>query len=124
RAVYGALVNAQMRLRSGIQKEVELACTQLGMPTRSEMDAAHRKVAELERALRRLRAELAAVAGGAGTGSAAGQQGGRPRARTAGAGGDGGAVAGGKEAGRTKAGRKEAATSARGDKRAGSPRNG
>ncbi len=55
REVYGALVNAQMRLRSGIQKEVELACGLLGMPTRGEMDAAHRKVAELERQLRRLR---------------------------------------------------------------------
>ena len=55
RSTYGALVNAQMRLRNGIQKEVELACGAFGMPTRSEMDAAHRKVAELERQLRRLR---------------------------------------------------------------------
>ncbi len=55
RHTYGALVNAQMRLRSGVQKEVELASGLLGMPTRSEMDAAHRKVAELERQLRRLR---------------------------------------------------------------------
>jgi class III poly(R)-hydroxyalkanoic acid synthase PhaE subunit len=55
REVYGALVNAQMRLRNGLQKEVELACGLLGMPTRSEMDAAHRKVAELERQVRRLR---------------------------------------------------------------------
>ena len=55
RSAYGALVNAQMRLRSGIQREVELACGMFGMPTRSEMDAAHRKVAELERQLRRLR---------------------------------------------------------------------
>lgn len=56
RHTYGALVNAQMRLRSGVQKEVELACGTFGMPTRSEMDAAHRKVADLERQLRRLRA--------------------------------------------------------------------
>ena len=55
RSAYGALVNTQMRLRSGIQREVELACGMFGMPTRSEMDAAHRKVAELERQLRRLR---------------------------------------------------------------------
>ena len=55
RSTYGALVNAQMRLRNGIQKEVELACGAFGMPTRSEMDAAHRKVADLERQLRRLR---------------------------------------------------------------------
>lgn len=56
RSVYGALVNAQMRLRAGVQREVELASGLLGMPTRSEVDAAHRKVAELERQLRRMRA--------------------------------------------------------------------
>lgn len=61
RHVYGALVNAQMRLRSGIQKEVELASGLLGMPTRSEMDAAHRKVAELERQVRRMRDASQAV---------------------------------------------------------------
>ena len=55
RTVYGALVNAQMRVRGGVQREVELASGALGMPTRSEVDAAHRKVAELERELRRLR---------------------------------------------------------------------
>lgn len=61
RSTYGALVNAQMRLRSGIQKEVELACGTFGMPTRSEMDAAHRKVADLERQLRRLRSAAPVV---------------------------------------------------------------
>jgi class III poly(R)-hydroxyalkanoic acid synthase PhaE subunit len=55
REVYGALVNAQMRLRAGVQKEVELAGAMLGMPTRTEIDAAHRKIAELERTLRRMR---------------------------------------------------------------------
>ena len=55
REVYGALVNAQMRLRAGVQKEVELAGAMFGMPTRTEIDAAHRKIAELERALRRMR---------------------------------------------------------------------
>ena len=55
REVYGALVNAQMRLRAGVQKEVELAGAMLGMPTRTEVDAAHRRIAELERALRRMR---------------------------------------------------------------------
>jgi class III poly(R)-hydroxyalkanoic acid synthase PhaE subunit len=62
REVYGALVNAQMRLRQGVQREVEQACAQLGMPTRSEVDAAHRKIAELERALRRLRDAAPAAA--------------------------------------------------------------
>ena len=55
RAAYGALVNAQMRLRQGVQGEVEQAAAQLGMPTRTEIDAAHRRIAELERALRRVR---------------------------------------------------------------------
>ncbi len=62
RHTYGALVNAQMRLRNGVQKEVELACGAFGMPTRSEMDAAHRKVADLERQLRRLRTAAPATA--------------------------------------------------------------
>lgn len=53
RKVQGALTNAQMRLRSAIQLEVEHMTGLFGMPTRTEIDSAHRKVAELERALRR-----------------------------------------------------------------------
>ncbi|TYT25088.1 class III poly(R)-hydroxyalkanoic acid synthase subunit PhaE [Luteimonas viscosa] len=55
RTAYGNLVNAQMKLRAGVQKEVEIASSLLGMPTRSELDGAHRKIVELERALRRMR---------------------------------------------------------------------
>jgi class III poly(R)-hydroxyalkanoic acid synthase PhaE subunit len=55
REVYARLVNAQMRLRAGVQREVEGMTAQLGMPTRSELDGAHRKIAEMERALRRMR---------------------------------------------------------------------
>ena len=55
RDVYGAMVNAQMRLRASVQREVEQAGAMFGMPTRTEIDSAHRKIAELERALRRLR---------------------------------------------------------------------
>ncbi|MEO6264885.1 MAG: class III poly(R)-hydroxyalkanoic acid synthase subunit PhaE [Luteimonas sp.] len=55
REVYGALVNAQMRLRSGVQREVEQMGAMFGMPTRTEVDTAHRKIAELERSLRRMR---------------------------------------------------------------------
>ena len=55
RKVYGGLVNAQMRVRAGMQKEVEQMSEKLGMPTRSEVDSAHRKIAELERQLRRMR---------------------------------------------------------------------
>lgn len=55
RETYGALVNAQMRLRQGVQRQVEQAGAMLGMPTRTELDGAHRKIAELERVVRRLR---------------------------------------------------------------------
>lgn len=60
RHAYGGLANAQARLRLGVQREVEQVCTQFGMPTRTEVDSAHRKIVELERALRRLtRAQVA-----------------------------------------------------------------
>lgn len=52
---YGELVNAQMKVRAGIQREVELFCDLFGMPGRTEVDAAHRRIAELERQVRRLR---------------------------------------------------------------------
>ena len=61
REVYGALVDAQMRVRAGVQQQVEQAAAQLGMPTRTEVDAAHRKIAELERQVRRLRDVVAAA---------------------------------------------------------------
>lgn len=56
RKVYGALTNAQMRLRLSVQQEVEQVCSLFGMPTRTEVDSAHRKIAELERVLRRVTA--------------------------------------------------------------------
>lgn len=59
REVYGRLVNAQMRVRAGVQRMVEDASALLGMPTRSELDGAHRKLAQLEREVRRLRDVLA-----------------------------------------------------------------
>lgn len=55
REVYGAMVNAQMRLRGSVQREIEQVSEMFGMPTRTEVDAAHRKIAELERVLRRMR---------------------------------------------------------------------
>ncbi len=54
RKVYGAMVNAQMRLRSGVQGMAEQAASTMGMPGRTEIDSAHRKIAELERQLRRM----------------------------------------------------------------------
>lgn len=56
---YGDMVNAQMRVRAGLQREVEQYCAQLGIPTRSEIDAAHRKIVQLERELRRMRDAMA-----------------------------------------------------------------
>lgn len=61
--VYAALGNAQMRLRAGLQREVEQMSERIGLPTRSEMDAAHRRIAELERHLRRLQAQVAVLVG-------------------------------------------------------------
>lgn len=55
RGAYGALVNAQMRLRGDVQRQVEAWCEVFGLPTRTEVDAAHRKIADLERRMRRMR---------------------------------------------------------------------
>ncbi len=66
RQVYGGFANAHMRLRAALQQEVEQLSERFGMPTRSEMDAAHRRIAELERTLRRLAAAVAAQAAAAG----------------------------------------------------------
>lgn len=54
RKVYGELVNAQMRLRADAQAITEQTSTMLGLPGRTELDSAHRKLAELERQLRRM----------------------------------------------------------------------
>ena len=57
--VFADLGNAQMRLRAALQEEVEQTSERLGLPTRSELDAAHRRITELERQLRRLQASVA-----------------------------------------------------------------
>ncbi|MGV8958901.1 MAG: class III poly(R)-hydroxyalkanoic acid synthase subunit PhaE [Stenotrophomonas sp.] len=54
RDIYAGLANAQMRLRAASQHELEKACESIGVPTRSEMDTAYRKIAELERLVRRM----------------------------------------------------------------------
>ncbi|GGD55010.1 class III poly(R)-hydroxyalkanoic acid synthase subunit PhaE [Pseudoxanthomonas indica] len=54
RRVYGALTNAQMQLRLAVTTEIEQICLQLGMPTRTEVDSAYRKIADLERRLHRM----------------------------------------------------------------------
>ncbi|MET0290540.1 MAG: class III poly(R)-hydroxyalkanoic acid synthase subunit PhaE [Pseudoxanthomonas sp.] len=53
RHIYGQLANAQMRVRAGVQKEVEQVSSLFGVPTRTEVDSAYRKIAELERTVRR-----------------------------------------------------------------------
>ncbi|HOV56313.1 MAG TPA: poly(R)-hydroxyalkanoic acid synthase subunit PhaE [Rhodanobacteraceae bacterium] len=49
---YGAMVNAQMKLRSLVQGEVERMAGQLGLPTRSEVRSLEKAVHELRRAAR------------------------------------------------------------------------
>ena len=63
RKAYAEMVAGQMRLRQAVQREVEQACRVLDLPTRTELDGAHRKIADLERALRRMRDRLDAVEG-------------------------------------------------------------
>ena len=97
RRAYADLVDAQMRVRAGLQGQVEQVCATLGMPTRTEVDAAHRKIVELERALRRLRDAVEggpgaapATAGGTGSktagGAAAKSSAGKPSKKGAGKG--------------------------------------
>ncbi|MCL7713816.1 class III poly(R)-hydroxyalkanoic acid synthase subunit PhaE [Stenotrophomonas sp. CPCC 101365] len=52
--LYAELANSQLRLQAAARQELERACEQLGMPTRTEMDAAHRRIADLERWVRRM----------------------------------------------------------------------
>ena len=66
RTAYGNLVNAQSRVRAGIQGEVERSTGQFGMPTRTEVNSSHKKVTQLERELRDLKQRLAALESAAG----------------------------------------------------------
>lgn len=64
RHAFGALVNAQMRQRAAAQAIGEQVASTYGWPERGELDSAHRKIAELERQLRRMqRAPVPAAAG-------------------------------------------------------------
>jgi polyhydroxyalkanoate synthase subunit PhaE len=61
---YADLVDTQMRVRASIQKQIELQCAQLGMPTRGEIDSVHKKLAEMRRERHQnsdVSAELAAL---------------------------------------------------------------
>ncbi len=61
RVAYGNLVNAQSRVRTGVQGEVERLTGMFGMPTRTEVNSSHKKVTQLERELRVLKERLAAL---------------------------------------------------------------
>jgi hypothetical protein len=58
REVYGALVNAQMRVRQQVQGEVERAGAALGMPTRTELSSVHQKLADMRRRMARIEESL------------------------------------------------------------------
>ena len=74
-AAYGNLVDAQMRVRANVQKQVELSCAQVGMPTRTELEGVHQKLADLRRRSRQeiaeLKAELAEIKAAIGKSSVA-----------------------------------------------------
>jgi hypothetical protein len=53
-----------------VQREVEQMSTVFGMPTRSDLDAAFRKITELERALRTLRDSVQSIRRGGAQASA------------------------------------------------------
>ncbi len=80
RSTYGAMVNAQMRLKQLVQHELDRQVGALGLPTRAELDGAHRKIHAMQRELRELR-ELVAQRGGA---AGAGRDERHREARTAG----------------------------------------
>lgn len=55
RDAYGAMVNAQMRLRALVQQEIERLSADLGMPTRGEIDSIGQRLQALRREVRGLR---------------------------------------------------------------------
>lgn len=59
RHAYGALVNAQMKVRALVQGEIERSTGAVGMPTRGELDGVHRKLADLKRRVAELEHALA-----------------------------------------------------------------
>lgn len=69
RTAYGRMVNSMMRLRQAIQGEIEVASRAVGLPTRSDVDAGHKRLHALEREVRRLRAQLAGRPQTAGAGA-------------------------------------------------------
>jgi len=52
---YGELANTQMRMRAQVQAEVERIGTDLGMPTRTELNSVHQRLHDLRREFRAAR---------------------------------------------------------------------
>lgn len=52
REIYGAMINAQMQVRAHLQDQVQQSSTQLGMPTRSEVNSLGQRLQELRRELK------------------------------------------------------------------------
>jgi hypothetical protein len=61
REVFGAMSNAQMRLRQLQQQQIEQWCRELGMPTRSEVASLGQRLQEIRREWRASRPEKAAA---------------------------------------------------------------
>ena len=57
----GQYTNAQMRMRAAQADQVNRMAQSLGLPTRGEVDSDHRRIAQLERDLRRVQHELEAL---------------------------------------------------------------
>ena len=59
RKVYGELVNSQMRVRKLVQDETERVAISFGMPSRTELDSVHKRMADMRRRMANLEEELA-----------------------------------------------------------------
>ncbi|PWK89927.1 poly(R)-hydroxyalkanoic acid synthase subunit PhaE [Fulvimonas soli] len=81
RAVYGAMVNAQMRVRQLQRQQTEHWCRELGMPTRSEVDSLGQRLQAMRRQVTALQRQLDAAREAAP--AAAAPAGPRPSARKA-----------------------------------------
>lgn len=64
-AALGQYSNARMRVRAAQADQINRIAEQLGLPTRAEVDSDHRRIAQMERELRRVQRELDALRGAA-----------------------------------------------------------
>lgn len=64
-AALGQYSNAQMQVRAAQADQVNRVAERLGLPTRAEVDSDHRRIAQMERELRRMQRELDELRGAA-----------------------------------------------------------